>query len=110
MLSTQDYAAMTSRATRQPFVFTRWDVRPHDVLIAITYCGICYSDIHQSRDEWGSSIFPMVPGYEIVGTIMQVGSAVKQFHTGETAAVGCFVDSCRSCPSCREGFTHTSVM
>ncbi|MGH7184631.1 MAG: alcohol dehydrogenase catalytic domain-containing protein, partial [Nitrospiraceae bacterium] len=103
MLSTQGYAAMTARATLQPFVFARQDVGPHDVLIAITYCSICHSDIHQSRDKWVGSIFPMVPGYEIVGTIMQVGNAVKQFHPGETVTVSCFVNSCRSCPSCREG-------
>jgi len=103
MLSTQGYAAMTAKAALQPFGFERRDVGPHDVLIAITHCGICHSDIHQARDEWGGSIFPMVPGHEIVGTITQVGSEVKQFHVGETAGVGCFVDSCRTCPACREG-------
>ena len=103
MLSTQGYAAVTAKAALQPFVFERRDVGPHDVLIAITYCGICHSDIHQARDEWGDSIFPMVPGHEIVGTITAVGNEVKQFHVGETAGVGCFVDSCRSCHACREG-------
>ena len=103
MLSTQGYAAITAKATLQPFVFERRDVGPHDLLIAITHCGICHSDIHQVRDEWGGSIFPMVPGHEIVGTITRVGSSVKQFHVGETAGVGCFVDSCRTCPACREG-------
>jgi uncharacterized zinc-type alcohol dehydrogenase-like protein len=103
MLSTQGYAAMTAKAALQPFVFERRDVGLHDVLISITYCGICHSDIHQARDEWGGSIFPMVPGHEIVGTITGVGNAVKQFRVGETAGVGCFVDSCRSCHACREG-------
>jgi uncharacterized zinc-type alcohol dehydrogenase-like protein len=103
MLSTQGYAAMTAGATLQPFVFARRDVGPHDVLIAITYCGICHSDIHQVRDEWGGSIFPMVPGHEIVGRVTGVGTEVKNFHVGETAGVGCFVDSCRCCPACREG-------
>ena len=103
MLLTQGYAAITARAALQPFEFERRDVGPHDLLIAITHCGICHSDIHQARDEWGSSIFPMVPGHEIVGTITRVGSSVKQFHVGETAGVGCFVDSCRICPACREG-------
>lgn len=103
MLPTTGYAALTAKATLQPFSFTRREVGPHDLLIAITHCGICHSDIHQARDEWGGSIFPMVPGHEIVGTVTQIGNAVKQFHVGETAGVGCFVDSCRTCPACREG-------
>ena len=103
MLPTNGYAAMTAKAALQPFSFTRRDVGPHDVLIAITHCGICHSDIHQARDEWGGSIFPMVPGHEIVGKVAQVGSSVTRFHVGETAGVGCFVDSCRTCPACREG-------
>src|ERR1700704_3304904 len=103
MLSTQGYAAVTARAALQPFVFERREVGPHDVLIAITYCGICHSDIHQARDEWGDSIFPMVPGHEIVGTITGVGNAVKQFHMGETPGGGCFGDPCRSCHACRVG-------
>ena len=103
MLSTQGYAAMTAKAALQPFAFERRDVGSHDVLIAVTHCGICHSDIHQARDEWGGSIFPMVPGHEIVGTITRVGSMVTRFHVGETAGVGCFVDSCRTCPACREG-------
>jgi len=103
MLPTKGYAAMTAKGALQPFAFERRDVGPHDVLIAITHCGICHSDIHQTRDEWGGSIFPMVPGHEIVGTITRAGSSVKQFHVGETAGVGCFVDSCRTCAACREG-------
>ena len=103
MLPTTGYAALTAKAALQPFSFTRRDVGPHDVLIAITHCGICHSDIHQARDEWGGSIFPIVPGHEIVGTISQIGSMVTRFHLGETAGVGCFVDSCRTCPACREG-------
>jgi len=73
------------------------------VLIEILYCGICHSDIHQSRDEWGGAIFPMVPGHEIVGRVTRVGSQVKRFKVGELAGVGCFVDSCRVCASCKEG-------
>jgi uncharacterized zinc-type alcohol dehydrogenase-like protein len=103
MLSTQGYAAMTAKAALQPFSFERREVGPQDVLITITHCGICHSDIHQVRDEWGGSIFPMVPGHEIVGTVTQVGSAVKTFNVGERAGVGCFVDSCRTCVACREG-------
>ncbi|RMH31248.1 MAG: NAD(P)-dependent alcohol dehydrogenase [Nitrospirae bacterium] len=103
MLSTHGYAAMQAGAPLRPFSFERRDPGPDDVLIAIRYCGICHSDIHQARDEWGGSIFPMVPGHEIVGTVTQVGSAVKTFREGETVGVGCFVDSCRTCESCQRG-------
>lgn len=103
MITTKGYAAMTAKAPLQPFSFDRRDVGPHDVLITITHCGICHSDIHQVRDEWGGSLFPMVPGHEIVGAITQVGTAVKHFRVGDTAGVGCFVDSCRTCAACREG-------
>src|SRR5574341_105803 len=103
MLATKGYAAMTAKATLQPFTFERRDVGPHDVLITITHCGICHSDSHQARDEWGGSIFPMVPGHEIVGSITQVGDAVKKFRVGDRAGVGCFVDSCRKCTACQEG-------
>ena len=103
MLSTRGYAAMTAKAALQSFSFERREVGPHDVLLTITHCGICHSDIHQARDEWGGSIFPMVPGHEIVGTVTQVGSTVKTIKVSERASVGCFDDSCRTCPACREG-------
>lgn len=103
MLSTHGYAAITAKATLQPFEFARRDVGHHDLLIAITHCGICHSDIHQARDEWGGSIFPMVPGHEIVGTVAGIGSGVKNFRAGDRVGVGCFVDSCRTCTACREG-------
>ena len=94
MLSTQGYGAMTAKAALQSFVFfERRDVRPYDVLTAITHCGICHSDIHRACDEWGGSIFPMVPGHEIVGIVARVGSAVKKFKTNDRVGVGCFVDS-----------------
>lgn len=103
MLPTKGYAAMTAKAALQPFTLERRDVGPHDILIKISHCGVCHSDIHQARDEWGGSIFPMVPGHEIVGTVTQVGNAVKKFHVGNRAGVGCFVDSCRTCAACLEG-------
>jgi len=103
MLSTQGYAAMTAKAPLQSFSFERREVGPQDLLITITHCGVCHSDIHQARDEWGGSIFPMVPGHEIVGTVTRIGSAVETFKVGERAGVGCFVDSCRTCAACREG-------
>jgi len=86
-----------------PFSFERREVGPHDVLIEITHCGVCHSDIHQARDEWGGSTFPMVPGHEIVGKVAKVGAKVTRFKAGDFAGVGCFVDSCRDCANCKEG-------
>lgn len=103
MIATKGYAAKSANSQIEPFTFERRDLRPNDVLIAIDYCGICHSDIHQARDEWGGSIFPMVPGHEIVGRITKVGSKVTSFKVGDLAGVGCFVDSCRTCSSCKKG-------
>jgi alcohol dehydrogenase (NADP+) len=97
------YSAATARATLGPSTVERRDPRPQDVLIDILYCGVCHSDLHQARDEWGGAIFPMVPGHEIVGRVAQVGSAVKNFKVGDPVGVGCFVDSCRECPQCLKG-------
>lgn len=94
------YAAQTKTSSIAPFSIDRREVGPHDVQIEILYSGICHSDIHQVRDEWGGSIYPMVPGHEIVGRITKVGNEVKNFKVGELAGIGCFVDSCRTCPSC----------
>ena len=94
------YAAQSAATPLAPFNFERRDVGLNDVQIEILYCGVCHSDIHQARNEWGGSIFPMVPGHEIVGRITQIGNNVKNFSVGELAGVGCFVDSCRVCPSC----------
>jgi uncharacterized zinc-type alcohol dehydrogenase-like protein len=94
------YAAHNESSPLAPFNFERRAVGPHDVQIEILYCGVCLSDVHQARNEWGGSIFPMVPGHEIVGRITQVGDHVKNFKIGELAGIGCFVDSCRTCPSC----------
>jgi len=95
------YAATSATAPLAPFQFERRAVGPHDVQIEIAYCGICHSDIHQVRDEWGGSKYPMVPGHEIVGKITAVGAHVKAFKVGDLAGVGCMVDSCRTCPSCQ---------
>jgi uncharacterized zinc-type alcohol dehydrogenase-like protein len=102
MIPTKAYAAPAVSAPLAPFDFERREVGPHDVLIDIQFCGVCHSDLHQVRDEWGGSIFPMVPGHEIVGRITQVGAHVKNFKVGDLAGVGCMVDSCRTCPSCLE--------
>jgi uncharacterized zinc-type alcohol dehydrogenase-like protein len=101
--ATSGYAALTAKAPLAPFSFERREPREHDVLIDIQYCGICHSDIHQARDEWGEAIFPMVPGHEITGTVKAVGAKVTKFKVGDRVGVGCFVDSCRSCPECRRG-------
>lgn len=100
MIPVNAYAAQTKTSPLAPFQFERREVGSHDVQIEILYCGICHSDIHQVRDEWGGSIYPMVPGHEIVGRIIKVGDHVKNFKIGDLAGVGCFVDSCRVCPSC----------
>ncbi len=103
MLQSWGYAARQVGAQLKPWKFERRDPGPNDVVIEIQYCGICHSDLHQVRDEWGGSIFPMVPGHEIVGRIVQVGDAVNQFKAGDLAGVGCMVDSCRVCGNCRNG-------
>lgn len=102
MLPSKGYAAPAPNITLEPFQFDRRQPRPNDVLIEILYCGVCHSDIHQVRDEWSKGIFPMVPGHEIVGRVRQIGSEVTQFKVGDLAGVGCFVDSCRHCPSCQQ--------
>jgi alcohol dehydrogenase (NADP+) len=103
MISTKGYAAKNPTALLEPFNFNRREPGPNDVRIEIAYCGVCHSDLHQVRDEWGGSIYPMVPGHEIVGRISKVGSSVKKYKVGDLAGVGCFVDSCRTCESCRAG-------
>ncbi|HVM89027.1 MAG TPA: NAD(P)-dependent alcohol dehydrogenase [Puia sp.] len=103
MSNTKAYAAQSPTSLLAPFAFERRQVGTHDVQIEILYCGVCHSDIHQVRDEWGGSIFPMVPGHEIVGRVVKVGGHVKKFKEGDLAGVGCFVDSCRECPQCKSG-------
>src|SRR5512132_1535887 len=104
MLETRAYAASSPKSPLAPFVIQRREPGPADVLIDILYCGVCHSDIHQARDEWGGgAIFPMVPGHEIVGRVAKTGSAVTKFKVGDAVGVGCFVDSCRDCASCRSG-------
>lgn len=103
MLRTPAYAAADARSPLAPFTIERREPGPHEVLIEILYCGVCHSDIHQARDEWGGSIFPMVPGHEIVGRVAQAGAHVSRFAVGDVVGVGVFVDTCRQCPSCRSG-------
>ena len=103
MLRTPAYAAADARSPLAPFTIERREPGPHEVLIDILYCGVCHSDIHQARDEWGGSIFPMVPGHEIVGRVTQAGTQVSRFKVGDVVGVGVFVDTCRQCPSCKSG-------
>ena len=103
MVKTPAYAAASKTSRLAPFIIERREPGPNDVLIEILFCGICHSDIHQVRDEWTGALFPMVPGHEIVGRVKQVGKQVTKFEVGDTAGVGCFVDSCRECDPCRRG-------
>ncbi|ADW70646.1 NAD(P)-dependent alcohol dehydrogenase [Granulicella tundricola] len=103
MIKTHGYAAQSATTAPAPFDFEHRDPRPKDVVLDIQFCGICHSDIHQARGEWGNSMFPMVPGHEIVGVVTAVGGEVTKFKVGDTAAVGCMVDSCRECASCKAG-------
>ncbi len=97
------YAAHDKKSPLVPFRFDRRDPGPTDIVIEIAYCGICHSDIHQLRDEWGNAIYPMVPGHEIVGHVSKAGNAVKKFKEGDRAAIGVMVDSCRVCENCIAG-------
>lgn len=103
MLSTPAYAATVAKAPLGPYSIARREPGPHNVLIDILYCGVCHSDIHQVRGEWGGEIFPMVPGHEIVGKVVEIGNQVKKWKVGDTVGIGCFVDSCRECAACEDG-------
>ena len=102
-MTTPAYAALSATTPLAPFSIDRRAPRPNDVAIDILHCGVCHSDIHQARDEWGGSTFPMVPGHEIVGRVQAVGSDVSGFRIGDAVGVGCFVNSCRECTACRSG-------
>ena len=99
----QAYAVRSSTDPLAPFSLDRRDVGQHDIKIEILYCGVCHSDLHQAHNDWKNSIYPMVPGHEIVGRVVEAGSRVTKFKVGEIGAVGCFVDSCRVCPHCQQG-------
>jgi len=106
MLPTKAYAAQSATSPIAPFSFERRDPGAKDVLIRISHCGVCHTDIHMARDEWGGSLYPMVPGHEIIGTVVSVGSEVTKVKPGDRAGVGCFVDSCRTCASCEAGLEN----
>jgi len=104
MTTAKAYAGFSATTPLAPYSFERRDVGPLDVQIEILFCGVCHSDIHTVRSEWGPANYPCVPGHEIVGRVTAVGRDVKKFKTGDLAGVGCMVDSCRECSSCKAGF------
>ena len=103
MHSTRSYAAQSAALPLAPFTISRRDPKPHDVQIEILFCGVCHSDLHMARNEWGNTTFPIVPGHEIVGKVTAVGDQVKKFRVGDYAGIGCLVDSCRECNNCKQG-------
>jgi alcohol dehydrogenase (NADP+) len=102
MIQAKGYAAQSAKEPLAPYTFERRDPKEYDVAIDIKYCGICHSDIHMARNEWGMSMFPMVPGHEIAGVVRSVGSKVTKHKVGDHVGVGCFVDSCRNCEHCKK--------
>jgi uncharacterized zinc-type alcohol dehydrogenase-like protein len=108
-MKVRGYAAMQARSEMTPWEFERRELGAHDVSLDIKYSGICHSDIHQVREEWGPALFPMVPGHEIAGIVSQIGSSVTKFKVGDRIGVGVFVDSCRTCPSCLKGLQQYCI-
>ncbi|MDE0946868.1 MAG: NAD(P)-dependent alcohol dehydrogenase, partial [Sphingobium sp.] len=102
-MSTKAYGAYAADKPLEPIAIERRPVGAHDVAIAIAYCGVCHSDLHQVRGEWNGTLYPCVPGHEIVGHVTAVGDQVSKFSVGDVVGVGCMVDSCQSCASCDEG-------
>jgi alcohol dehydrogenase (NADP+) len=102
-MKTTGYAAQAAEAPLAPFHFERRAARPNDVVMEVLYCGICHTDLHQARNDWGWSQYPLVPGHEIVGRVIAVGSGVRRYNVGDAVAVGCMVDSCQQCDQCKKG-------
>ena len=103
MPTVKSYAALSATSPLAPYDCARREAGEKDVVLDVLFCGVCHSDIHQARNEWGNSIFPMVPGHEIVGRVTKVGAKVTGFKPGDLAGVGCLVDSCRTCRPCGKG-------
>ena len=102
-MKTLGYAAQSSTTPLAPYAFERRALRDNDVAMEILYCGVCHSDLHTARNDWGWTSYPIVPGHEIVGRVTAVGTAVTRHKVGDTVAVGCMVDSCQQCDQCRKG-------
>jgi uncharacterized zinc-type alcohol dehydrogenase-like protein len=103
VMKVSGYATHAAQDKLTPWSFERRDPRPDDVVIDILYCGVCHSDIHNARNEWGNANYPMVPGHEIIGRVARVGAKVTRFKAGETVGVGCMIDSCQHCKPCLRG-------
>lgn len=103
MIQAKGYAAQDAAEPLAPFSFERRDLRPDDIQLEILYCGVCHSDLHTVRSEWSGTVYPCVPGHEIVGRVTSAGEDVKHFKAGDLAAVGCMVDSCQQCNNCKQG-------
>ena len=108
-MSIKAYAAQTAQSPLAPFSIERREPTDDDVAIDILYCGVCHSDLHQVRDEWHNSIYPVVPGHEIVGRVTRIGKNVTKFKAGDFAGVGCMIDSCRVCANCKRGLEQYCV-
>src|SRR5687768_14635774 len=103
MYNAKAYSALDASSPMAPTTISRRDPSERDVQIEILFCGICHSDLHQARNEWGGTVYPIVPGHEIVGRVTRVGAAVTQYKPGDRVAVGCLVDSDGTCPECHAG-------
>ncbi|EZQ12497.1 NAD(P)-dependent alcohol dehydrogenase [Acinetobacter sp. Ver3] len=97
------YAALDSKSPLVPYTFQQRQARPDDVIIDIEYCGVCHSDLHQARNDWGFSRYPIVPGHEVIGRVKSIGASVTKFKVGDLVGIGCMVDSCRTCSACHQG-------
>jgi alcohol dehydrogenase (NADP+) len=107
MVEIHAYAAQNAKSPLTPFKISRRDPGPHDIQIDILFCGVCHSDLHTVRNEWTNSVYPVVPGHEIIGRVTKAGAQVRNVKEGDLAAVGCMVDSCRKCESCRQGWSSS---
>jgi len=103
MIKAIGYAAAHSFSRLKPLEFEREPARPHEVEIEVLYCGVCHSDIHQAENDWGNTVYPCMPGHEIVGRVIRAGAQVTRHAVGDLVGVGCMIDSCRHCASCEEG-------
>src|ERR1700733_4676616 len=103
MPNAKAFAAQNQTSPLGPFSIQRRDPGPRDVEMKILFCGVCHTDLHIARNDWGGSVYPVVPGHEIVGRVTRVGKEVKKYKEGDTVAVGCMVDSCRQCENCKAG-------
>ena len=106
MLASKGYAALHAQSPLAPFSFSRREPGATEIAVEILYCGVCHSDLHMTRNEWGNAIYPMVPGHEIVGRVIAAGSGVSKFKSGDIAAIGVIIDSCRHCAPCARGEEH----